>query len=266
MTAETNYIILLPPSEGKKEGGDETKPYRFIQNLKSNNTFINLSTQREEIYSKLRETIAETGFENLEKVFELKGNNLINAIEITSDLLNKETLKTIHRYNGTMFKYINYSNMDKKSKENFEKSTIFIDGMFGLLKPNDLIPEYKLKITSKFLDINITKFWKNHLSKLFESIFKNKIIIDILPETHRKVITISNNDKYFVIKFCEIKNNKLINLGHESKKLKGEFINYLISFNELSPQILFDFKHSDGFKYSKENSKDNEIIYLKNKE
>ena len=35
----TNYIILLPPSEGKKKHGDETKPYRVVKNLKQYNSF-----------------------------------------------------------------------------------------------------------------------------------------------------------------------------------------------------------------------------------
>jgi len=257
----TNYIILLPPSESKKTGGDETKPLRLIKNFKKDNYFETLWIEREEIYGKLRETISKSTHEELEKILDLKGKNLQNAIEINSDLLNKETMPAIERYDGVMFKAIEYNKLNEKQKENFNNSTIFIDGMFGLLRPQDKIPEYKLKINSKFSDIDITKYWKQNLIGLFHSLFKEKIIIDILPETHRKVVTIPSDSKYYQIKFMIEKNGKNVNVGHDSKKLKGELIQYISNKEQITRKYLEEFKHKDGYIFNEKLSNENEIVY-----
>lgn len=258
-----NYIILLPPSESKKEKGDETKPYRIVKNNKKYNSFIELETDREYVYNKLREAISSLLEKDLEKIFDVKGKNLQTSIEIISDLLNEETMPAIERYTGVMFNAINYQSLNEKEKENFNKNVIFIDGLFGLVKPQDLIPNYKLKINAKYLDVNLTNFWKTRLRPIFNHILKDKIVIDILPEAHRKITNYSSAKEHYSISFCEIKNNKLTNVGHNSKKLKGELIKYLINKKEITKKDLTEFKHSEGYKYSEENSSENEIVYLK---
>lgn len=262
----TNYIILLPPSESKNQGGNEEKPYRITENLEKYNYFKNLNSQREFIYDNLRETIQHSTLEEVEKIFELKNKKLHEAIENTYDLLNKETMPSIKRYTGVMFKAINYEKFNVKQKENFEKSTIFIDGMFGLLKPQDMIPEYKLKITSKINELNITNFWKNEVQNTLNKEFKNKIIIDILPQSHRKIIDKKkesyNCDQYIQISFCDKKNNKIKQAGHNSKQLKGELINYISQFENINRKDLENFTHKSGYFYSEELSNKEEIIYL----
>lgn len=261
-----NYIMLLPPSESKNKGGDETKPYRLTENLEKYNYFKKLNSQREFIYDKLRETIQHSSIEEVEKIFELKNKNLHTAIENTYDLLNQETLPSIKRYSGTMFKSINYDNFSEKQKENFNKTTIFIDGMFGLLKPQDLIPDYKLKITTKIGDLNITNFWQKELQFILNKEFKNKIVIDILPQTHKKVIDIKNNsypfEQYIEISFCDKKGNKIKQAGHNSKELKGELINYITKFEDITRKDLENFSHNSGYFFSKELSNEKEIIFL----
>lgn len=262
-----NYTILLPPSEGKKQGGDENKPYRITQNLEKYNYFKNLNSQRELIYDKLRESIQHSNIEEIEKIFELKNKNLQNAIENTYDLLNLETLPSIQRYNGVMFDSINYESLSDKQKKNFNESVIFIDGLFGLLKPTDLIPEYKLKINSKIKDLDITTFWKTEIQGNLNKEIKEKIVIDILPQSHRKVLEQKkdnySSEIYLEISFCEKKENKIKQTGHNSKQLKGDLIRYILNFENISRENLEDFKHPQGYIFSNELSNKNKIVYLK---
>ncbi|MCA9497407.1 MAG: peroxide stress protein YaaA [Nanoarchaeota archaeon] len=259
----TNYIILLPPSEGKQKGGDESKVFRLVQNQKRYNYFISLRSDREYIYDKLRKAIGEVSEIELEKILELKGKNLQEAVEIMLDLLNEGTMPAIERYDGLMFKAIDYSKLNEKSKVRFDESVVFVDGFFGLLKAQDLIPEYKLKISSKFLDINISNFWKERLAGYFNALFREKIIIDLLPESHKKIVGYSENNEIYSIKFCEFKSGKLVNVGHESKKLKGEIVRFIVSKERISKNDLKEFSHSLGYKFSEEYSTEREIIYLK---
>jgi cytoplasmic iron level regulating protein YaaA (DUF328/UPF0246 family) len=260
-----NYIILLPNSEKKTKGGNEDKVYRFVKNLRKNNYFLNrIDNERNFIYSKLKELISVSDdINDLESVFDLKDKNLQEAVEIVSDMLNLPTRKAIERYDGVMFKSINFELLDDEEKKRFYSNVFFIDALFGILKSDDLIPEYKLKFGSKFMDIDISKFWKINLTGVFDILFKDKIILDVLPQSHREIISYNQRDVYYQIKFCEIKKGKLVNIGHDSKKLKGEFIRYVISKENIKKEDLKVFSHTFGYKYSEKYSDKNEIVYLK---
>lgn len=259
----TNYIILLPPSESKVSGGEESKIYRLVKNLKQHNKFIDLELDREYIYKTVVEAISLSQEDELEKVFELKGDNLKNAVENHLDLLNKLCLKSIDRYEGVMFKAIQYNYFDEIQKNNFNNSVIFIDGMFGMLSPTDFIPNYKLKVSSKLENLNIQKYWKERLAPFLQIELKDKIVIDLLPEAHRKIVDYSSAKEVYKITFSEIKGGKVKNLAHFSKLYKGEFIKEIVKNNDLTKSSLLNFKHSAGHSFSKQYSKGNEIVFLK---
>ena len=259
----TNYILLLPPSEGKTKGGNEEITYRQVENSEQYNFFLSLQFDRQEVYNKLRKSINELDEHSLEKLFGVKEKNLKESYESILDMLNSPTLPSIERFSGVMFKAIHYFSLDLAEQERFNESTLFIDGMFGLIKPQDFLPEYKLKISSKFLDINLTKFWKERLKGEFDSLFRNKLVIDILPEAHRKVVSKNENTQYLEISFVDLKNGKYKQAGHNSKELKGEFVRYLVSFTTISRKELEIFSHSSGYSYSSELSTKHKVVYLK---
>ena len=258
----TDYLILLPPSEGKKPKG-EVEIYKDVRNYEDWNYFLSLDKDREYVYYKLMEVISEADAEDLEKIFDVKGKKLQESVEAVSDMLNAETLPAINRFDGVMFKAIDYEGMAEEQKKNFDSHVLFVDGMFGLLKPSDLIPDYKLKISAKYLDVDLTKFWKEKLKSYFEEMMKDKFVIDILPEAHRKVVEFSSAKEHVQIMFAQVKEGKLKNVGHNSKKLKGEIVNYIVGKDKILRKDLEEFSHSEGYSYSEEYSTETLIVYLK---
>lgn len=256
--SRTNYVILLPPSEGKNKGGDI-----IYSDVKNKNSFMDIHLNREYIYQDLLDVIESSDEKTLEKVFDLKGNNLKEAIENTKVLDQNQTLSSIDRYSGVMFKSIDYLSLNEDQKENFNSSVLFIDGMFGLLKPQDKIPNYKLKITSKIGSLNITKYWKENLKQLFNKEFNEKLIIDILPEAHRKVVNFSKSKEHLSVIFYVKKGDKVKQAGHESKVLKGEIIRYILEKDKVDKEYIKNFKHSLGYDYCEELSGDNLVAFLK---
>jgi len=251
-----NYKILLPPSEGKLEGGKEK-----YSNVKKRNYFYCLEEERSFLLEKLLQFISNSNPKDLEKLFSVK----TNFEQITSLLQNfddKLTLPAIKRYSGVMFNAINYQTLDQNQKNNANESILFIDGLFGLLKITDLIPNYKLSIAAKFSDFKIDNYWKKNLKQTLKEELQGKIILDILPQAHRKAVDI-DNQKCYLINFFEVKNGQAKNAGHISKKLKGEFIRYILQFDEINLEILYNFSHSQGYKYCQNLSSDTEIIFLK---
>ena len=88
------------------------------------------------------------------------------------------------------------------------KRVRIISGLFGLVKPDQNIPDYKLKIDK----LDAQKWWKPILE------LKDEFVIDLLPQAHRKAF---HYEKGITIEFVLEKNGKKQPAGHNGKLIKG---------------------------------------------
>lgn len=244
----TNYIILLPPSEGKNKGG--------TQELKL--SFSELKPYREQVLADLKETIKKSDEKDLMKIFKIKNLEDIKSFEYNKN----KCLTSINRFSGVMFKSIVYDSLINKT--NFDKSVIFVDALFGLLKPKDFIFDYKLMMGTKLKRYRTDKFWKNILILNKFNFFKNKLVIDLLPNAHKSSVDFKGLN-IFSINFFEKVGNNLKNVGHKSKKLKGEFIRFICLKENINLEYIKSFEHSEGYKFCKNSSdlKSNILCFVK---
>jgi cytoplasmic iron level regulating protein YaaA (DUF328/UPF0246 family) len=260
---DKKFIILLPNSKSKNEINKFEKYQKIEENKSKNkdNFFISLNKNRNFIYKNLLNILKEKNKEELKKVFDIKNEKKLDfEISNIKNFKNLETNFSIMKFSGVMFKAINYKEMKKENQKNFNNNVIFIDALFGMLKPLDKIPNYKLEFTTKF-NFNLKKYWAENLKSIFENyIKKDYLIIDILPQSHKVFLS----EKMISINFFEKKENgELKNTGHISKILKGDLINYLSQFEKLSIKDIKKFKHKDGFKFCKKNSTNKEFKFVK---
>lgn len=255
-------MILIPNSEGKIEGGDVDLAYRFVSNLKKNNYFIKLQPQRDLIVDEIRRIIRDYGEEELSVFFDLKGDNLKSAISTMTALKDEECMSAIERMSGVMYNAIEYSSLKDIEKRNFEESVIILDGLFGLLKPLDLIPNYKCKVSMRLFDSTLAKFWQKELRGYFEYVCRDKLVLDVLPNSHREIVSKEGNVNRLEIIFAKKSGDFYKLEGHASKELKGEFIRYVVGFNSISKDDLKKFRHTKGHIYSEEHSNEDMFVYL----
>ncbi len=230
----------------------------------NSNAFDNLVSNIYEINNKLKETISNSQT-NIEKLFELKNKKLEIAKEITINFENEKVMSVIDRYSGVMFKSIDYNSFEEKQLNNFNTSVLFIDGLFGLLRPLDKIPNYKLKVTSKIGDLDITKYWQKNLRETLLKNLKGKVIIDLLPQAQRKILKYVEDDLEIIkINFFECKLGVLKNSGHISKQLKGDIVRYIVSKDIINLEDIAKFEHISGYLFDDKLSTSKELKFVKN--
>ena len=84
-----NFSILLPPAEGKQEGGNPYAPDMFdYRSSTTFNFFKDLNPERRHLIKAVRKAVAELDADELEGVFGLKGDHLEAAINANSEILN----------------------------------------------------------------------------------------------------------------------------------------------------------------------------------
>lgn len=216
-----NLIILIPPSEGKTSGG--THP-----------ALGKVSVHSEHIIDQWKDFSTQ----QWNKYLGLKDKALLKAIEANKDVLSSKTLPAIERYSGVVYSAIDYPTLSKKAKSFFDQHVQIVSGLFGLVKPQDLIPDYKWKIDSAGAD----KFWRPINRKKLEGAF----IVDVLPQAHKKAV---EHDKGAIVDFYVIKNGQKMPAGHQGKHIKGRFIRWLVERQTVDEKA-FQLFNEDGFKWT----------------
>ena len=221
-------LILTPPSEGKASENTVNKKFN-----ETNFIFTVQVKKILELLNKLDEKeIISTYGTTLDKAKDLHKNNL--------NIFNKECSMAIDRYTGVVFKNLDWNSLNLNSQNYLNKNLRILSGFFGILKPDSLIPNYKLKMNV----LSLTNFWKKDISKYLEN---EELILDLLPATHRKALNLEKN--IVRINFIINKNGKLVQSAHSGKVVKGKFIRFLAQNNVQDIYGINNFE-SDGYKWN----------------
>ena len=136
-----------------------------------------------------------------------------------------------------------YQNMriDKFNKSDFDFANNrlrILSGLYGILKPSDLILPYRLEMGTKLKigdDSNLYDFWRESVTgQLLNEIKEDKFLVNLASEEYFKVI----NKKQIPIPivtpiFKDMKNGKSKVISFYAKRARGEMCNYIIK-NKIS--------------------------------
>lgn len=192
--------ILFSPSENKIEGGES----KFDINLLS---FPELN--RKEVFKMYCDFLKNANKTDLSKLFGLKNPQIPNL-----DL----SIKSILRYDGVAYDSLKYSHLDKVAQKYIDENCLIFSNLFGVLKPNDKIPNYKLKQGEKIGLFDTANFYKHELKDILDKFLQNEDILDLRASYYDKFYIPSK--KYVTIKF--LKNGKV--LSHLVKFWRGKIL------------------------------------------
>lgn len=215
--------ILLPESEGKTKGGEHPP--------------IVLS-------DKTKKLLKEFVKHDPQKLLGVKGDKLEQALVVNRSLSKNPTRKAILRFSGVVYDGLDYNSLSSTAKKRADKNIFIMTAMFGLIRADTHIPEYKLKINTCGAD----KVWMTKL---------DDFVIDLLPKKHQKAVQYDNG---IVVEFKHKKDGKLKPAGHFGKLIKGRFARFLIEENTKNPKDMLTF-NQDGYKGS---FNDNTLTFVKN--
>ena len=198
-------LILIPPSEGKSS--------KNSSNIKFKDTNFIFENEVKAIQKQL----SNSDDAELQKIYGVTLQKAKQLNELNLNAMENKCSYSIERYTGVVYNQIDWQNLSDESKSYFEKNIRIFSGLFGIVTPKTLIPDYKLKMNS----LSLTKFWFPILTK---HLSKENRIIDLLPQIHSKSYSHENIVR---IEFKIIKDGKLKSAGHMGKVVKGQFIKFL---------------------------------------
>ena len=197
--------ILLAPSETKIQGGENDFN---INNL----LFPELTPIRKQLLHKYMNILQKNNFYELSKMFGLKKEADIDYHN--RDIIHELTMKAIERYTGVAFDYLKYQELNQDTQNYIDKNVILCSNLFGFLRADDMIPEYRLKQGEAIGELRAEKLYKEQ-SHLLEEYLKNEDILDLRAIFYDKFY--KPTKAYTTLKF--MKNGKVV--SHWAKAYRG---------------------------------------------
>jgi cytoplasmic iron level regulating protein YaaA (DUF328/UPF0246 family) len=198
--------ILLAPSETKISGG--THLFKLNTLL-----FESLLPYRTKLLHQYINILQKGDLEILSKMFGLKKESDIH--KNIRDIIHEPAMKAIERYTGVAFDYLSYTELDHHAQHYIDDHVILCSNLFGFLRADDLIPEYRLKQGETIGEIKVEKFYHEHGSNLMEEYLKNEEILDLRAGFYDKFYKPAK--PYTSLKF--IKDGKVV--SHWAKAYRG---------------------------------------------
>ncbi|MFT7109020.1 MAG: cytoplasmic iron level regulating protein YaaA (DUF328/UPF0246 family), partial [Psychrobacter glaciei] len=156
---------------------------------------------------------------------------------------------------------------NKKQMTFAQKHLRILSGLYGLLKPLDLMQPYRLEMGTKFDNkkgANLYEFWGDTITnKINDNLKKGEIILNLASnEYFKSVKTKSLKGEVVTPVFKDQKNGNYKIISFYAKKARGMMAAYVINnqINDAEEIKQFDVA---GYRFSEIQSKNNEWVFLR---
>ncbi len=170
-------------------------------------------------------------------------------------------------FQGLAYKNINSLDFTKEDFEFANDKIRILSSLYGVLKPTDLIQQYRLDFMCNFgkkkIDgKNLYEYWGN---SVYEEIFKDgEVVVGICSKEYEKLIKpfLQPWDKYIACEFLVSKNGKLKAQATASKMARGQMARYIVKNRIQDVEALKNFEF-DGFVYSEQHSTKGNMAFIR---
>lgn len=177
--------------------------------------------------------------------------------------------QVIFAYAGDVYNNIDIETLTSQTLEFAQGHLRIISGLYGILRPLDLIRAYRLEMSTKLPGIatrGLAAFWKKQITLQLNSELAehaSNFLINIASNEYSAAIDSSLlNAQLINIHFREIRNREIRNIALNSKRARGMFAGYIIRNNIDTPEKLKFFNEAN-YGFNKEHSDEQNYFFIR---
>jgi uncharacterized protein len=149
---------------------------------------------------------------------------------------------------------------------NFAQQHIrILSGLYGLLRPLDLIQPYRLEMGQKIVTSHASdlyQFWQETLTQKLNQL-PGETIINLASQEYIKAIQISQLNKRLITPlFKEEKKEKLQVISFYAKRARGLMTRYIIQHQLTTPEKISQFSAA-GYQFKPNASNPNQLLFIR---
>ena len=180
-----------------------------------------------------------------------------------------EVRQAIFAFKGDVYVGLDSETLSKSDIKYAQKNLAILSGLYGLLKPLDLMYPYRLEMGTKMKNENgknLYEFWGNKITTSINALAKennSKGIINLASVEYFTSVKTENLDlPVYSPVFKDFKNGKYKIISFFAKKARGSMARFVIQNKIKNPADLNKF-NLDGYKYSKKDSSECSPVFLR---
>lgn len=174
----------------------------------------------------------------------------------------------VYAFNGDVYQGLDAYSISQPKMEQLQATLRILSGLYGILKPLDLIQPYRLEMGTALKvgrKKNLYEFWKKELTAYLNSELQDDELFVNLASNEYFGAVDAKALKVPVITpvFKDWKNDKLKVISFFAKKARGSMVRYIL---DTDAKTLADIKgfNYDDYLYSKEHTlKENEPVFIR---
>jgi len=180
----------------------------------------------------------------------------------------KENAKqAVYSFTGAVFKGIDVNSLAEEKIPVLQDRLRILSGLYGLLKPLDLIQPYRLEMGTKLKvgnTENLYKFWNDELANsLNEELKEQELFINLASTEYFKAIpTKALKVPMITPVFKDLKNGQYKIVMTYAKKARGLMVRYIIDNDVNTLEELKGFD-KDKYRFSEEMSTETELLFTR---
>ena len=223
--------------------------------------------ESEKLVKKLRKFSSK----KLEKLFhvssEIASLNYERFQQWEQPLEEKELIKPcIEVFNGEAYKGLNSSSLTKEELEYAQEHLRILSGLYGILKPLDLMFPYRLEMGTKWeidsKNKNLYAFWTEKITKQLKA-EKPNFIINVASNEYFKAIDFKKlGIKTIIPVFKDFKHGEYKVIMMYAKHARGAMARFCIQ-NKISDVEQIKLFNADGYTYNDLLSNENEWVFTR---
>lgn len=198
---------------------------------------------------------------------QLAGLNVHRYKQYNQEHTEENSQPSVFAFNGDVYQGLQAQTFDEGKLEFAQKHLRILSGLYGLLRPLDLIQPYRLEMGTKlaFDDYKtLYQYWDHTILDLLLDDLKEQgddIIVNLASNEYFK--SIDKKDiaaRVIDVEFKDLKNDKYKIVSFYAKKARGLMSRYIIENAISDPEELkgFDYK---GYYYDASESSENKLAF-----
>jgi cytoplasmic iron level regulating protein YaaA (DUF328/UPF0246 family) len=211
--------ILLPPSEGKT--GAQSGPLLNLDAL----PFPELRATRRRVLSALTALCAKRPAEAIIALG--LGPKQADDVALNARLRREPCGPAIEVYTGVIFESLGYSTLSAAHRRRAEEVVLIASALWGLVRPPDLIPPYRLSGGTTLPDIGTMRSaWRVPLGSVLRDV--EGPVVDLRSGAYLDLAPPPRVDDWVTVRVVQERNGRRITVSHDNKSTKGRLARELL--------------------------------------
>ena len=218
------------------------------------------------------------------KLKELSKRDIMKVMKISEQLAEKHILRTglwskrhtkkkskqaIHLFTGAVYDSFKNNSFTAREYAYMQKNLRILSGMYGVIRPLDLIQPYRLEMGTKFSFVlkkqeykNLYMYWSDVVTSHFCN-NKDRVVINLASEEYSKVIVRETCPlKFLEVQFLEKKGSEYKQVTIYTKKARGSLACWIVKKGCRTVEDIKEYKEL-GYVFSKRKSNEKKFVFIR---